>query len=57
MHDHKDNDSVQNFWVSLSNRFQSLQDLSMGDKWNGIKERINKTCIEVLRNSTGEHKE
>ena len=57
MHYHEDNDSVQSVWVSLSKRFHSLQDLSMGDEWNGIKESINKTCEEVLRNSTGEHKE
>jgi len=57
VHYHKDNDSVQSFWVSLSNRFQSLQDLSIGDEWNGIKESINRTCAEVLRKKLGEHKE
>lgn len=31
VHYHKDNDTVQSFWVSLSYRIQPLQDLSMGD--------------------------
>ena len=57
MHYHKGNDSVQSFWVSLANRFQSLQDQRIGDEWNGIKESINRTCAQVLRKKTGEHKE
>ena len=32
VHYHKDNDTVQSFWVSLSYRIQPLQDLSMGDE-------------------------
>ena len=53
----KDSDTVQSFRVSLSNRFQPLQDLSIEDKWNDIKESINRTCPEVPGNKTLKHKE
>ena len=53
----KDSDTIQSFRVSLSNRFQPLQDLNIEDKWNDIKESLNETCAEVLGNRTAEHKE
>ena len=53
----KDSDTAQSLRVSQSSRFQSLQDLYKEDQWNDIRESINKTCAEVLRNKATEHKE
>ena len=52
-----DSDTVQSFRLSLSNRFQPLQDLNIEDEWSDIKESINRTCAEVLGTKTAEHKE
>jgi len=59
----KDNNKRQEFSVTLSNRFEVLNELleedelGMDDKWTHIKEAWAETCEEVLGRKTWEHKE
>nr|KAG5707089.1 hypothetical protein BaRGS_011800 [Batillaria attramentaria] len=53
----------EEFKVSLSNRFQALQDLlevehgTLESKWKGIQEAVTETCQEVLGPKKHQHKE
>ncbi|CAH8530029.1 unnamed protein product [Schistosoma rodhaini] len=59
----RDNDKLQEFKITLNNRFQALQDLlneqdtTMEDNWKGIKEALTSTCQEVLCPKKHHHKE
>nr|KAG5707099.1 hypothetical protein BaRGS_011810 [Batillaria attramentaria] len=59
----RDASKQQEFKVSLSNRFQALQDLlevehgTLESKWEGIKEAVTETCQEVLGPKKHQHKE
>ncbi|VDO87769.1 unnamed protein product [Schistosoma margrebowiei] len=50
----QDTDKLNEFKITLNNRFQALQDLlkeeetTMEDNWEGIKEALTSTCQEVL---------
>ncbi|VDP01642.1 unnamed protein product [Schistosoma mattheei] len=60
---HQDTDKLNEFMISLSNRFQALQDLlkeeetTMEDNWKTIKEALTSTCQEVLGVKKHHHKE
>lgn len=59
----RDDSKQQEFKVSLSNRFQVLQDLleeeggTLESKWEGIKEAVIEICQEVLGPKKHQHKE
>ncbi|MGL5901241.1 MAG: reverse transcriptase domain-containing protein [Cetobacterium sp.] len=59
----RDDSKQQEFKVSLSNRFQVLQDLleeeggNLESKWEGIKEAVIEICQEVLGPKKHQHKE
>ncbi|KAH9581405.1 hypothetical protein MS3_00000604 [Schistosoma haematobium] len=59
----RDTNKINEFKISLNNRFQALQDLlneeetTMEDNWKGIKEALNSTYQEVLGLKKYHHKE
>ncbi|VDP49624.1 unnamed protein product [Schistosoma curassoni] len=59
----QDTDKINEFKISLNNRFQALQDLlneeetTMKDKWGSIKEALASKCQEVLGLKKHHHKE
>ncbi|VDO93088.1 unnamed protein product [Schistosoma margrebowiei] len=59
----RDTDRLNEFKITLNNRFQALQDLlkeeetTIEDNWKGIKEALTSTCQEVLGRKKYHHKE
>ncbi|VDO81718.1 unnamed protein product [Schistosoma margrebowiei] len=58
----RDTDKLNEFKITLNNRFQALQDLlkgetTMEDNWKSIKEALTSTCQEVLGLKKHHHKE
>ncbi|VDP80897.1 unnamed protein product [Schistosoma curassoni] len=59
----RDTNKINEFKISLNNRFQALQDLlkeeetTIENNWKGIKEALTSTCREVLGLKKHHHKE
>ncbi|VDP20395.1 unnamed protein product [Schistosoma margrebowiei] len=59
----RDTNKINEFKISLNNRFQALQDLlkeeetAMEDNWKGIKEALTSTCQDVFGFKKHHHKE